>query len=270
MKVDYKKKTRKPGKGSKKYIELRNRRTAILIAFFSALLIAAICIGISVQHAHRSSFHFDTDADKVQGVDVSEHNGEVDWKQLRTDAEFAIIRVGYRGYNNGSLQADKTAKKNLRAAKRADVPVGVYFYSQAVTPQEAEEEAQFVLDFVRHYDVVLPVFIDYEYAYGSDGTHAGRLFDAALTPQEATEVLNAFCKQVTDAGYTAGVYASTYFYNDKFIPSKLKRGTVKWVADYNKEITYTGDYDIWQYSKTGVLSGNGSKYIDLNYWYVNP
>lgn len=269
MRSTGKKKRRKPKKGSKKYIELRDRRLRMLLGFIAVVAVAGILAAVIQSHQSRKNFEFNTDAPFVSGVDVSEHNGDIDWKQLKKNADFAIIRVGYRGYQNGTLQLDKTAKKNLRAARRAGIPAGVYFYSQAINEAEAREEAQFVLDFIRHYDVSLPVFIDYEYAYGSDGTHAGRLFEAALSAQDATQVLRAFCSEVADAGYTAGVYASTHFYEDKFYPSKLKKDTVKWVADYNTEITYTGDYTIWQYSKTGTLAGNGSKYIDLNYWYLN-
>lgn len=263
-----KKKKRTGAMRSKKYIAVKNSKpfTGALILLLVVVLVAVSCFVI-LRRQDDSKF-FSKDAEYVQGVDVSEHNQEIDWEQLKNEADFAIIRVGYRSYGKGEIFEDKTAKHNIRSARKAGVPVGVYFYSQAVTAEEAEEEADFVIKTIKHLKVELPVFIDYEYAYGSDGQIAGRLAEADLSAKDATDILNAFCTRVTSAGYQAGVYASTYFYNEKLLPSQLHKDTVKWVADYNKSITYTGDYDIWQYSKTGSLSGNGSKYIDLNYWYL--
>lgn len=263
-----KKKKRTGAMRSKKYVTVKNSKpfTGAFILLLVVVIVAVSCF-FTLRSNDDSKF-FSTDAKVVQGVDVSEHNQDIDWEKLKSETDFAIIRVGYRSYGKGEIFEDETAKQNLKSAKKAEIPVGVYFYSQAVTAEEAEEEADFVIKTIKHMNVELPVFIDYEYAYGSDGQVTGRLAEANLSPEEATDILNAFCTRVTSAGYQAGVYASTYFYNEKLLPSQLHKDTVKWVADYNESITYTGDYDIWQYSKTGSLSGNGSKYIDLNYWYL--
>lgn len=204
----------------------------------------------------------------MEGVDISEHNGTVDWTTLAKSAKFAFIRVGYRGYNDGALHADKMAKENLKAARKAGVPVGVYFFSQATTEEEAQEEARFVLEAVRFAKVELPLIIDYEYGYNAAGEHAGRLYDANVSKKDTTRLLTAFCDTVTADGYTAGVYANSHFYISKFDAASLPKGTLRWVADYNSAVTYTGDFDIWQYSKTGKIKGNSSKYIDLNRWYL--
>lgn len=271
MKTIEKNKKRKKRTGamrSRKYVSVKNSKpfTGTFILLLVVVIVAVSCF-FTLRSRDDSKF-FDTNAKVVQGVDVSEHNQNIDWDKLKDETDFAIIRVGYRSYGKGEIFEDKTAKQNLKSAKKAGVPVGVYFYSQAVTVEEAEEEADFVIKTIKHMKVELPVFIDYEYAYGSDGQITGRLAEAGLSAQEATDILNAFCARITSADYEAGVYASTYFYNEKLLPSRLHKDTVKWVADYNESITYTGDYDIWQYSKTGSLSGNGSKYIDLNYWYL--
>ena len=229
--------------------------------------LAATVLALGNRH-QRVTYDFGTDAPFVEGVDISEHNGTVDWTTLAKSAKFAFIRVGYRGYNDGALHADKMAKENLKAARKAGVPVGVYFFSQATTEEEAQEEARFVLEAVRFAKVELPLIIDYEYGYNAAGEHAGRLYDANVSKKDTTRLLTAFCDTVTADGYTAGVYANAHFYISKFDAASLPKGTLRWVADYNSAVTYTGDFDIWQYSKTGKIKGNGSKYIDLNRWYL--
>lgn len=255
----------------------RKKRTAPKISkkeyvsiIISALLVVCLVLGAVVTHNHSNrqrSGLLDIDKDVAFGIDVSAHNGKIDWEKVSGEADFAFIRVGYRGYQGGALSADKCAKYNLKHAKRAGVPVGVYFYSQAITPEEAEQEADFVIDFIHNCRVTLPVVIDYEYAYDK-GKLGGRLYNAGLGRNEGAEIISAFAKKVTNAGYTAGVYASTNFYEEKINVKKLDKNTVIWVADYNKNITYDGYYDIWQYSKSGSCDGVPSKHVDMNHWYL--
>ena len=244
-----------------------NRLVQAALALVIVGALAATVLALGNRH-QRVTYDFGTDAPFVEGVDISEHNGTVDWTTLAKSAKFAFIRVGYRGYNDGALHADKMAKENLKAARKAGVPVGVYFFSQATTEEEAQEEARFVLEAVRFAKVELPLIIDYEYGYNAAGEHAGRLYDANVSKKDTTRLLTAFCDTVTADGYTAGVYANSHFYISKFDAASLPKGTLRWVADYNSAVTYTGDFDIWQYSKTGKIKGNGSKYIDLNRWYL--
>ena len=240
-------------------------QAALALVIVGALAATVLALGNRHQ---RVTYDFGTDAPFVEGVDISEHNGTVDWTTLAKSAKFAFIRVGYRGYNDGALHTDKMAKENLKAARKAGVPVGVYFFSQATTEKEAQEEARFVLEAVRFAKVELPLIIDYEYGYNAAGEHAGRLYDANVSKKDTTRLLTAFCDTVTADGYTAGVYANSHFYISKFDAASLPKGTLRWVADYNSAVTYTGDFDIWQYSKIGKIKGNGSKYIDLNRWYL--
>lgn len=246
---------------------LANRwvQAALALVIVGALVATVLTLG---GRHRRVTYDFGTDDPYVEGVDISEHNGTVDWATLAKSAKFAFIRVGYRGYTDGALHADKMAKENLKAARKAGVPVGAYFFSQATTVEEAKEEARFVLEAVRFSKVELPLIIDYEYGYNAAGEHAGRLHRANVNKKDTTRLLAAFCDTVTADGYTAGVYANSHFYISKFDAGSLPKGTLRWVADYNGAVTYTGDFDIWQYSKTGKIKGNGSKYIDLNRWYL--
>ena len=158
---------------------------------------------------------------------------------------------------------------NIKSANKAKIPAGVYFYSQALTPEEAVEEAKFVLDAIDGYNVDLPVFIDFEYAHGSDGELTGRLYEAKLSSAQSAEIINAFCKKIRDGGYYSGVYSSSSILNFSVKTSSLDDEIYVWVADYNKTVSYLGAYDIWQYSKKGQCDGVNSKYVDVNYWFTN-
>lgn len=157
-----------------------NRWVQAALALVIVGALAATVLALGNRH-QRVTYDFGTDAPFVEGVDISEHNGTVDWTTLAKSAKFAFIRVGYRGYNDGALHADKMAKENLKAARKAGVPVGVYFFSQATTEEEAQEEARFVLEAVRFAKVELPLIIDYEYGYNAAGEHAGRLYGANVS-----------------------------------------------------------------------------------------
>ncbi len=253
-------------KRSKKF----NMNHKIFIPVVAAVLVIAVAlmmIFIDKPSARENPFE-NINAEYVNGIDVSHHNGKIHWKTVRDSIDFAIVRVGARGYVNGNIIEDRTAEANLKGANKAGVPIGAYFYTQAVTPEEAEEEAKYVLKVIKGYDVSLPVFIDFEYAYNKKGEISGRLYKANLTKEENTEIINAFCRVIEKAGYQSGVYASTYIYESHLVLDDLNKDCFIWVADYNKNISYKGKYDIWQYSDKGRLKGVGSKNVDLNHWYL--
>lgn len=243
-----------------------DKRGKIMVAVSVILIvIIAITVVIAAQNSGKHNF-LNTDKDIAYGIDVSSHNGKIDWKTVSKNVDFAFIRVGYRGYTEGELNEDKFSKKNLAEAQKAGVPVGVYIYSQAINEKEAEEEADFAAQIAKKYDVTLPIFIDCEYAY-SKGGHTGRLHSAKLSKKEMTAVVNAFCKRIKKLGYTPGVYASTYFYESVFDSKNITHDAFIWLADYNKKVTYDGDYDIWQKTEKGSCDGVSSKYVDIDYWY---
>lgn len=247
----------------------KKQKTKILIsisAIFLAIVIAITAISISSNKPDNPLS--DIGKDVACGIDVSYHNGRINWHKVAEEYDFAIIRVGYTGYSNGALMEDTSARRNMRKATRADMPIGVYYYSQAITTEEAENEAKMALDIIKGKNITLPIFIDYEYAYEKDGKLGGRLYDADLNKKEATEIINAFCKTIKKAGYTPGVYASTSFYKSVLDAKSITKNAVIWVADYNDDITYNGKYDIWQYTNKGKVSGIHSKHTDKNYWYI--
>ena len=246
-----------------------NKKSIIILSALAVLLIIITIIAVSVTSKRpvQSDF-FDTNAEYVSGIDVSQHNGEIDWDKVAEATDFAIIRVGYRGYGNGALQEDSRYEENLKNAAKENMHIGVYFYSQATNTEEAEEEAEFVLDLIKPYDIDLPVFFDFEYPYDAEGKHTGRMFNADLSGKDATDIINTFCRRIIKEGYSAGIYSSSSVYNFDIKTSALDKDIFVWVADYNSNVTYLGRYDVWQYTKNGSCDGVNSKYVDLNKWYI--
>lgn len=197
-----------------------------------------------------------------KGIDVSDHQGNIDWARVKADGvEFAFVRVGYHGLIVNSLNQDSYYKKNIEGALEQGIQVGVYFYSQAITVEEAIAEADYVLERIQGYGLSLPVVFDYE--YGSYNGRPGRLLAANLTKEEATAICKAFVARVEASGYHGLVYA-----NRNFLYNQLNReelGDV-WVAHYALSTDYQGDYDFWQCTSSGRVDGI-SGYVDLNFWF---
>lgn len=254
-----------------KQISLKSKKARIFLTSSALLIIAVLCAAaiLSARAGTGKPVLFDTDADYVEGIDVSSHNGEIDWESVAEATDFAVIRAGYRGYGTGLIVEDTLFAQNLSGATQAGIPVGVYFYSQAITADEAREEARFVLELLDGYSIDLPVFIDFEYAHDDDGELTGRLYEASLSSSEAAEIINAFCEVIIQDGRYAGVYSSSSMFNLRVSTSQLNEDLYIWVADYNGTVSYLGSYDIWQYTKSGSCDGVNSKSVDLNYWFVS-
>ncbi|MDO5549449.1 MAG: GH25 family lysozyme [Eubacteriales bacterium] len=213
-------------------------------------------------------------ANITQGIDVSKWDASINWTKVKAaGTDFAIIRVGYRGYGDGTLYADPTYTTNIKNANKAGVPVGVYFYSQAKTTAEAKAEAQYCIDKVQGYNIQLPIVMDLEFAENSSG-YTGRLYNAKLSKSAQTKVCLAFCETVRAAGYTPMIYANAYMLREHTNASTLSATCPIWMASFPTSKTnvtnttyttsYTGDYDIWQYSEWGNVSGI-SPIIDCNF-----
>ena len=194
------------------------------------------------------------------GVDVSSHQGEIDWLRVAaTGVEFAMIRVGYRGYTAGSIYQDNYFTANITGALEAGLEVGVYFYSQAVTTQEAAEEARQVLEWIQGYDITYPVVFDWERMK----TSSSRTKD---TPGETiTACAQVFCGIIRDAGYTAMVYCNTNDVGTDFYLSQLLDYPF-WLAHYTEDwapTSYPYYYQMWQYTSNGSVDGIPGR-VDLN------
>ena len=262
-------KRKKSGKGGKKKKNSNkpDKKTIIILIVAVLCVISLFVIIFTVKGSHTRNNPVNLKGDIAWGIDVSAHNGKIDWAKVSQKAEFVFIRVGYSGWAKGEVNSDKKAKYNLAQANKYKVPAGVYYYSQATDKKEAKKEAAFLLKKIKGYDISLPVVIDFEYPTKS-GKRIGRLHKAGLTKKEKTAVINAFCDKVRDAGYTPGVYASTAVYESELNVKDFPKDVFIWVADYNKKNTYAGYYDIWQYSESGTCKGIKSNDVDLNYFYI--
>lgn len=205
---------------------------------------------------------FDLSADNAKrGIDVSKWNKTIDWEAVKNDGvEFAIIRCGYRGSSSGALIIDPTYVENIEGAIAADIPVGVYFFTQAVSEVEAIEEASMVINLIREYDVDYPVFLDSESA-GGNGRADG------LTASERTKIHKAFLETIASAGYATGVYSSPNWFKSKLDAKELSNYHT-WIAQYAEVPTYDGYYHMWQYTSKGTIDGISTN-VDLNLCYMN-
>lgn len=201
---------------------------------------------------------------KVYGIDVSYYQGNIDWKKVKNSGvEFVIIRVGYRGYGSaGTLVEDPKFKTYLDGATKAGLKVGVYFYTQAITTAEAQEEAKFVLDRIKGYSLQMPVYYDIE----SVDYDTGRLDSAGLSKAQKTALCTAFCDTIIKSGYSAGVYANYTWLNYYIDGAGLGKKYPIWLAHYTSNTNYDQRMDMWQYSGSGTVSGI-SAYTDVNVWY---
>lgn len=255
----------------KRKTRITKRSKCILAVLCAVLLVVTTAFAIAQDNKPRRSPNvlLNMDKDVVCGVDLSHFNGEVDFEALKSEVDFVILRVGYTGYSNGKINADDNFREYIKAANDVGLPVGVYYYSQATNKLEAKAEAKFVLRHIKKYDVSLPVFFDFEFAE-KDGERVGRLHKAGLNAMENTEIVNEFCKIIADEGYDYGVYASSSVLSNELNTNELDKNAYIWVADYNKKVTYSGKYNLWQYSNTGRFDAvsNGERDVDLNYWYI--
>ena len=202
------------------------------------------------------------------GIDVSKYNGDINWDKAKKDGvDFVIVRVGYRGYGkSGTLCTDPNYKANIEGALAAGIKVGVYYFTEALTTDEAREEAKFCISKIKDYNITLPVAIDY--GYPTDGKNPiGRMYNAKLTKAEATANVKAFCAAVKKAGYTPLVYANKSDLSS-LINGKTIGNTYKvWLANYTTKTTYANSYEYWQYTSSGKVNGITGK-VDCNFWYT--
>ena len=203
------------------------------------------------------------------GADFSKHQGTIDWASVKqSGVEFVILRAAVRGYgSSGNLVTDSQIAANIKGALSQNIDVGIYVFSQAVTTEEAVEEAERALDIIKGYDIKLPIYFDSEYSGAPNRT--GRA--DGLTKAEPTSLAIAFCETVRKAGYKAGVYASKSFFYDNLDYAALQsRGYEIWLAHYISSVTdFKYPYNIWQYTSKGSIGGVQSEYADLDIAYYD-
>jgi GH25 family lysozyme M1 (1,4-beta-N-acetylmuramidase) len=191
-------------------------------------------------------------------IDLSHFNTVVDWNKVANAVNGVIIRLGYRSFGGGEITADRKYSTYLTQVKQHNIPYGIYFFPTSINEKEAEEEADYILKAVSGLNLSFPIYLDSETA--DVKTHKGRSDN--LDKETRTKLLKIILDKLKSKGYDCGVYASTSWLNTRLNMSKLS-GYKVWVAQYNTTCTYTGKYDMWQYSSKGQIDGiNGN--VDLS------
>lgn len=193
------------------------------------------------------------------GIDVSVYQGEIDWQQVAAAGiDFAIIRVGYRGYGSeGKMMPDKYYTQNIQGALNAGLDVGVYYFSQAITVEEARQEAAYVIEQVKDYPLTYPVVFDWERQ-----NYAGSRTQTVPSVNTMCQMANAFCADITAAGYQAMVYFNPSEGYKQYDLSQLMNYPF-WLAQYNNLPTFYYDFDMWQYTSSGRVPGISGN-VDMN------
>lgn len=215
-----------------------------------------------ITYTHNSKFK---NKELVYGMDVSQHNGKINFKKAKRDGiEFVFIRVGYTGYTKSSfsLNLDKKYKTYIKDATKAGLKVGVYWYSQSTKVSEAKKEAKALLKAIKGYSITMPVVFDYEFA----DTKKGRLDSAKLSKTNMTANALAFLNTVSNAGYDACIYASENFLEEHLYANLISSNFKVWLANYSSKTNYKGDYEFWQHTAKGRVSGMRGN-VDINFWY---
>lgn len=208
------------------------------------------------------------------GIDVSKFQGTIDWAQVAgSGIDFAMVRVGYRDSTTGEIKADTNAKFNMQEAEKNGIKVGAYFFSTAVTTDEAVEEADWVANYISQYAITYPV------GYNCEGFENSSSRQYSLTVDQRSNIAMAFLKEIGAKGYTPMFYASK---NELSGDAKWKTSTIEksykiWMAWYNQDTSniangpaYDGQCAMWQYTNQGSIPGIGQKVdVDVAYFGYN-
>lgn len=198
-----------------------------------------------------------------EGIDVSSYSGNIDWKKVKESGiDFAMIRVGGRGYGEkGEMYTDERALEYINGAKAEGIKVGAYFFSQAVSTEEAIEEADYVKTVLGDIKLDYPVAYDWEIIKDDDAR------TDSVSASQATECARAFCDRVKELGYTPILYSPSRELYFKYDLSRLADIGI-WYCEYANVPTFYYEFSMWQYSATGTIDGIEGA-VDLNICFTN-
>ncbi len=190
------------------------------------------------------------------GIDVSKWQEEIDWQEVKNaGVEFAMIRIGYQTEYDGDYVLDPCFVANIEGAKAAQIPVGIYFYSYAKNVEQAKSQAEWAKENLGNYEIDLPIAFDWE-SWNSFN-------EAGMSFYTINKVANTFLETVEKAGYQGMLYSSKVYLEDIWYPTKYQ----VWLAQYNRKVTYEGEYSIWQMSENGRVNGIKNN-VDIDVMYL--
>ena len=191
----------------------------------------------------------------LMGLDVSKYQSEIDWEQVKEAGfSFVMIRVGYRGYGTaGTMRPDEMAEIHYQGAKEAGLMIGAYFFSQAVSVEEAREEALYAMELTQNWELDLPIVYDWEFISDTART-------ADVDADTLTACAKAFCQEISDVGKKTMIYVSPWYGNLHL--DQLKEYP-QWIALYKDHMDYKYHFDMWQYTSKGKVPGVSGD-VDIN------
>jgi GH25 family lysozyme M1 (1,4-beta-N-acetylmuramidase) len=188
------------------------------------------------------------------GVDVSAYQADIDWWAVAADGiDYAMIRIAWRGNTDGYLHEDICFEQNWAGTQEVGIPCGVYFFSQAVTVEEAREEAVFALDLLAGRELTYPVVFDYE---ANDGHRL-----AGIDRETATACARTFCDIISEGGYEPMIYGNRY--DLQYLDISQLSDIPIWFAEYSQAPSFEEPFAMWQYTNSGSVAGIGTP-ADLN------
>lgn len=244
------------------------KEKARIFRYLTLVMIVAVLITCSGCKKHK---RVTKEIDVVtMGIDVARYQGTIDWQEVsQADVDFAIVRVGYRSMADGQIKEDPNGRYNLQEASKAGIPMGAYFFSTAVTAEEAEEEADWLAEIISGYPITYPVVFDCE---NFNDPNSRQYY---MTKTERTDVALVFLEAIEKHGYEGMFYASKVDMETEksWEVSRIEDNYKIWVAQYpalpypeTRETSYSGLHHMWQYSMEGSIPGIGQP-VDLNIAY---
>ena len=204
----------------------------------------------------RNNYLYCLRQDSYPGVDVSAFQGNIDWQQVKDSGiRFAMLRLGYRGYESGKLVEDEYIQQNLEKTKEVGMPIGAYFFSQALTIKEVDEEIAFMLKVLGDYELHMPIVLDWEIPTADART-------AKMDARTLTALQEYFCKTMVEKGYTPMVYFNWHQSNTLLYLNELEAYPF-WLALYSDRMTYPYHVEMWQYTSSGRVPGIRGD-VDIN------
>jgi GH25 family lysozyme M1 (1,4-beta-N-acetylmuramidase) len=209
---------------------------------------------------NRYSYYDGEEKISYTGIDVSYHQGDIDWEKVAADGiDFVIVRVGYRGYESGIMKEDERADEYISGALAAGLDVGAYFYSQAVTEAEAAEEAVFAAELLKDYKITYPVIFDWELPGDSEARTAD------VSPETLNKCAAAFCSEISARGYTPMIYSGLTMALCKYDMRSMCSFDF-WYVEYkdgHNPPLYPYEINMWQYASDGQVDGIDGN-VDMN------
>ena len=204
----------------------------------------------------RNNYLYCLRQDSYPGVDVSAFQRDIDWQKVKDSGiRFAMLRLGYRGYESGKLVKDEYIDKNLKNTKEVGMPIGAYFFSQALTIKEVDEEIEFMLKVLGDYELYMPIVLDWEIPTADART-------AKMDARTLTALQEYFCKTMAEKGYTPMVYFNWHQSNTLLYLNELEAYPF-WLALYSNRMTYPYHVEMWQYTASGRVPGISGD-VDIN------